>query len=142
MFAHAIRWAFLGLHLSAFFALTGPAEGQTPAEDGRWAGPWDWTTQVCPEHFDAQADMIDSISHAALVSRGSHAGKVLLWRYEPHDADSPPPGGQPPTYHTTRMWLFNPGNPAVPIKVPTGEFCEQVTGPCGNPGTYTDHCVI
>jgi len=43
---------------------------------GSWAGPWDYTAQLggttgCP---------YDEFSHAALIPRGMHAGKILLWK--------------------------------------------------------------
>jgi hypothetical protein len=54
-------------------------------------------------------------SHAALIPKGIHAGKVLLWRVELIPID--PPGAGCTLGNTTEVWLFDPTNPSELIHV-------------------------
>ncbi len=75
---------------------------------GSWSAVFDWSAVGSPG-----CDLPDEFSHAALIPKGLHAGKVLLWRLEVGDTYDPCL-----ITNTNSTWLFDPSSPGALARIP------------------------
>jgi len=88
----------------------GPQAKAQSSTLGSWAGPWDYTAQLGTTIGCA----FDEFSHAALIPRGQHAGKVLLWKEECGSVT------------TTQVWVVDPANPDRVIRAPNVNLVSDI----------------
>lgn len=90
----------------------GAAPQLNPDVGGAWSDPHDWTGQIGTTMCDPPPDEKE-FSHAALLPKGPHAGKVLIWRKQMvmtgMDCDQ--------TVNTTKVFLVDPNDPDTLITI-------------------------
>jgi hypothetical protein len=94
-----------------------PAPPDPPDVFGKFDRPWEWDAQICANYVGGSTESSIEFYHAAVLTKGLHAGKVLLTRVDSSGPPDPQNGNKCGNTGKLQSWLFDPESPDVLIQV-------------------------